>query len=134
MTEQAITDALAGVAQGMKPFRPVAYYDEHMDVIYVELRNCSLMESRVNGWLTMLYDNHPEEGQTRCVGLSIKGVKHFAREMGWSESGVYRVVDGVNKLLDKYHGDVPEENLREVKDCVVGVIRDSELSVNYAPV
>lgn len=133
MAVNKIMDSLAGAALGMKPFRPVAYYDEHMDVIYVELRNCSLMESRVNNWLTLLYDNHPEEEQTRCVGLSIKGVKHLAHEMGWSESGVYRVVDAINKLLEKYREEVPEKNRRDIEDCV-DFIRDSELSVNFAPV
>lgn len=133
MTTQVITDALAGAAQGMKPFRPVAYYDEHMDVIYVEWRNCSLLESRVNGWLTILRDNHPEEKQPPCVGVAIKGVRHLFNEIGWSESGVYRVVDFINKILEKHRGDLSERDLREVHGCL-DFVRNSELSVNFSPV
>lgn len=131
--QQQTADALLGVAQGMKPFRPVAYYDEHMDVIYVELRNCSLLESRVNGWLTILRDNHPEEGQNRCVGFSLKGVKHLFHEIGFAEGGVYRAVDFINKILEKYRDEVPQSKLDEIEGCIDD-LRSNELSVNYSPV
>jgi hypothetical protein len=50
-------------------FTPVAFYDKFMDCIRVELRDCSLTETRVDEYLTILYDNNPEPGQSPSAGL-----------------------------------------------------------------
>ena len=63
------------------PFRPMAYYDKHLDCIRVEIRDCSITEHRCGEILTVLEDNHPENDQGKYVGFTIKGVGHVFEEL-----------------------------------------------------
>src|SRR5688572_14521534 len=58
-------------------FRPFVVFDEQLDCIRVVARDCSVTETRINELLTVLEDNYPEADQTKYVGFTIKGAKHF---------------------------------------------------------
>ena len=103
-------------------FRPVAYYDKHMDCIRIELRDCSITERRFNEHLTVLYDNYPEVNQHDRAGLMIKGVKHLFKELKLPTGGVLRVTEVLDKLAEKYPHFVDQEVCR--------VVADIELTVN----
>jgi hypothetical protein len=57
-----------------KAFRPCAYYDEHLDCIRVQTRDCSFIEIRVNTLFTIYQANHLE--RVEYIGFSIKGIRY----------------------------------------------------------
>lgn len=62
-------------------FRPCAFFDDRLDCIRIIARDCSVLETRVNRFITVLEDNYyPESGQRRYVGFTIKGARHFCQE------------------------------------------------------
>ena len=60
-------------------FRPCAYFDDRLDCIRVVIKDCSVLETRINPVLTLLEDNYYAEskGSPRYVGFTIKGASHF---------------------------------------------------------
>src|SRR5471030_1931007 len=80
-------------------FKPLAYYDKHMDCIRIELRDCSMTEKRISKYLTILYDNYPGPDQPDCAGLMIKGVKHSFKAWGLPMAGVVMVTSILNQVL-----------------------------------
>ena len=116
---QDIQELRKMVVEEMRPFSPIAYYDENMDLIRVKLRDCSVLESRVNGWLTILRDNHPKPDQSPCMGLTIKGVKHLFDTVGLPKYGVLTVVDVLNTILKELHQEdkLDDRTVKELKPC-----------------
>jgi len=109
---------------GVEPakFRPVAYYDKHMDCIRIELRDCSITERRFDEFLTVLYDNYPDVNEHDRAGLMIKGVKHLFKELNLPTEGILSVTEVLDKLAEKYPNVVDKEVCR--------VVADTELTVN----
>ena len=93
-----------------------------MDCIRVELRDCSLTETRVDEYLTILYDNNPEDGQSPSAGLMIKGIKHLFNEWRLPLEGILRVTDIFDKMAKKYP--------QILEDHISQIVKDIELTVN----
>jgi hypothetical protein len=94
-------------AFGGKPgkFRPCAFFDDRLDCIRVIARDCSILETRINQYITVLEDNYyPESGSEPYVGFTIKGARHFCREHGLSLSAPIRM----SSLLDAILAGFPE--------------------------
>jgi hypothetical protein len=86
-------------------FRPCAYFDDRLDCIRVISRDCSVLETRINGVVTILEDNYyPESGGERYVGFTIKGARHFCQQHGLDTA---KAVD-LSKLLDALLVAFPE--------------------------
>lgn len=111
------------------PFKPVAYYDQHMDCIRIELCDCSITEERINPVLTVLHDNYPGSGQDDRAGLMIKGVKHFFSEWKMEMEGVVLVTRILNQLLEQLPHD--QENIRNIRP-IQKIASDIELTVNMS--
>ncbi|MFZ1220417.1 MAG: hypothetical protein WAO00_14070 [Chthoniobacterales bacterium] len=120
-----VTDLL-----GTEPatFRPVAYYDSHMDCIRIELRDCSITERRFDEVLTVLYDNYPEVNQHDRAGLMIKGVKHLFKELNLPTEGIVKVTEVLDKLAEKYPNVVDKEVCRVVADIELTVDLDEAIA------
>jgi len=88
----------------LQVFRPVAYYDKHMDCIRVVLRDCSVLEHRVSDFITVMEDNFPQRDQSRHVGLVLKGISCLFKEWGLPLEGVYKFTD----ILDAFVKSHPE--------------------------
>jgi hypothetical protein len=82
-------------------FNPVAYYDKFMDTIRVEFRDCSSTEVRLDETFTVIVANYSEDGEDACAGLVIKGIGHLFEKLGLPKSGVPRVVDLINRMIEK---------------------------------
>jgi hypothetical protein len=66
-------------------FHPCAFFDDRLDCIRVVARDCSILETRINPFLTLLEDNYAESGDGKqYVGFSIKGARYFCHEHGFS--------------------------------------------------
>ena len=85
-------------------FRPCAFFDQRLDCIRVVVRDCSILETRINKYLTLLEDNYEVSGENRYVGFTIKGARHFCQEHGFDLS---TPVD-ISKLLDSIVAIFPE--------------------------
>ena len=95
-------------------FRPCAMFDAPLDCIRVITLDCSVTEVRVNRYLTILQNNHPETDRDKYVGFTIKGAKHFCKTNGLDLRTPIRLV----KLLDEIVAQSPELSVRLVVDCI----------------
>jgi len=95
-------------------FKPIAYYDKHMDCIRVELRDCSVTEVRIDPTLTLLRDNDPSAAQHPMSGVMIKGIKHLFKSWGLQLEGIHLVTDIVNRLLADLPIDPENVDLKNV--------------------
>jgi len=94
-------------SEGSSEFRPCAFFDDRLDCIRVIVRDCSVLEERINNRITVLLDNyHPRPGQggRKCVGFTIKGARHFCQERGWGAQTSVTMTD----LLDAVVASSPE--------------------------
>ena len=85
---------------GVKEFRPFAVYDPQLNRVWVQVRDCSVCEKRVNGVLYLLKDNYPEREEQALVGFEI-----------------YRATD-ILRLLGT---DLEQVRVRELIDCVAAI-------------
>ena len=124
MNDEAVKPISIGELLGAGPaqFRPVAYYDKHLDCIRIELRDCSITERRINEFITVLYDNYPEENQHDRAGLMIKGIKHLFKELGLPVEGIFRVTEILDKIAERYPDLIDKEVSR--------IVTNIELTVN----
>jgi hypothetical protein len=70
-------------AFGGKPtrFRSCAFFDDRLDCIRVIARDCSVLETRVNQFITILEDNYYAESEDRqYVGFTVKGARYFCKQ------------------------------------------------------
>lgn len=89
-----VRDTFAG-ATG--EFRPCAFFDDRLDCIRVIARDCSVLETRINQYLTVLEDNYYQESdRSPYVGFTIKGARHFCSEYGFDLN--YPI--NISELLD----------------------------------
>lgn len=104
-------------------FRPFAYYDKHLDCIRVQVTDCSFKEERKNRIITVLTANHVE--QNSFVGFNIKGVKYLFEEMGLPVSGVIKLTDLIDKLVQFF----PDAAVKHVQEAFRPILTEQDLSV-----
>jgi hypothetical protein len=85
-------------------FRPCAYFDEGLDCIRVIARDCSILETRINPYLTILEDNYEESEEKRYVGFTVKGARYFCQQHGFDLSAPINI----SQLLDAMLANFPE--------------------------
>lgn len=90
-------------------FRPIAYFDKHLDCIRVKFMDCRVVEVRLNCFLTMLTRPN-SDGHTSNVGFTIKGIAHLFEQIGLQREGIYSLVYILNKILAKY----PDQAVKRV--------------------
>lgn len=115
---------IEALMQSAPAHRPYAEVDESMDCVRVRFRDCSVTEHRVSKMITILLDNHPEEGQAELAGLSIKGL----HSIGFSIPASHRVADFINALV----AIIPPEEAEELRSYHVidnPVIMNTELMI-----
>ncbi len=99
----------------IRPFKPLAYYDKHMDCIRVELRDCSFSEERLNALVTILEDNYPGH-RNATAGIMFKGIKHFFSEVGLPLEGIIYVTTIIDQMVKKYPDLAQERICKLVND------------------
>jgi hypothetical protein len=98
-------------------FRPGAFFDDRLDCIRVVTRDCSVLETRINGYLTVLEASYPNENDpTPFVGFTIKGARHFCSETGLSLDAPIRVGNLLDAILKVFPDTLMEA-------FVTGVLR-----------
>lgn len=122
-SQQELRNLLDGVSGA---FSPVAYYDKFMDTIRIELRDCSSYEVRLDDTLTIMMANYPESPDEEFSGLVIKGIGHLFEQLGIAPSGVLKVVDLFNRMIEA--GFIKEESVSPVKQTagMIGMQVDFE--------
>src|SRR5580698_5756293 len=95
-----VRETFAGASGG---FRPCAFFDDRLDCIRIIARDCSVLETRINPYLTVLEDNYYlESGRKQYVGFTVKGARHFCDEHGLSMSAPINVSDLLNAILKAF--------------------------------
>ncbi|WP_223478395.1 hypothetical protein [Oricola indica] len=119
---------------GMKlgKFRPVAYYDKHMDCLRVFTRDCSVTEKRVDGFITLHKCNHRSDFDPEYVGFTLKGIRHLFDTVGLDLGGVYTLTEIVDRIVKFRPGSsvstVLELVYKDYKDDDIHVELDGELA------
>jgi hypothetical protein len=98
---QQVREAAAG---NSRSFRPCAYFDDSLDCIRVITRDCSILETRINQYMTVLEDNYEKADDQKYVGFTVKGARHFCQEHGFDLS----VPVNIGKVLDQIFASSPE--------------------------
>lgn len=115
----------------LRTFAPIAYYDKHLDCIRVEIRDCSVTETRVNDVFTIFEDNYPENGQREYVGFTIKGVSYVFKKVGLPLDGVHKITDIIHKIVVAYPSEV-----MGIAGVALGrlenMLNETELQVDFA--
>lgn len=115
------------MGENLKPFRPFAYFDKHMDCIRVLVKDVSVIEVRQSDMFTVARPAHPSRfDEGRNVGFTIKGVAHLFNELGLPLSGVYQLVEILDEIIKK----IPHTTVKRVVDEFSAVLRQQNLSVD----
>ena len=111
------------VAERLAEFKPFAYYDNHLDCIRVQIRDCSVLEERKNKIFTVLKANHAKSGS--LVGFNIKGVRHLFEQLGLNRQACYKVADLMNAIVRLY----PEDSVKRIADEFSPVLEEENLEI-----
>lgn len=84
----------------LSDFQPFAYFDKHLDCIRVQIRDCSVTETRLSKIFTILYANHAD--RDFVVGFTIKGVRHLFEELNLKTDGVMKITDLIDSIVRSY--------------------------------
>lgn len=104
--ESLVVDSIEG--KEVAEFKPLIYYDEGLDCVRVVVRDCSVVERRVNTFLTIYEDNYPVPNEEPYVGFSLKGVKHFLVEHELPIKTTVPVVELLDQMIKAFPEDVVE--------------------------
>src|SRR5271155_2443417 len=113
------------MAEHLKDFRPIAFFDKDLDCIRVKLQDCRAVEVRLNRFLTVL-TTYDDRGTPLNVGFTIKGIAHLFKQLGLQRDGIFKIVDILNRLLEKY----PDHAVKTVYEEFTRVRRVAEIEVN----
>jgi hypothetical protein len=106
-------------------FRPVAYFDKHMDCIRVLTHDISITEHRLDDFFTIFEANRRSRFDPKYVGFAIKGVKQLFNDAGIQLEGTYKRVDIIDKLVKHRPGSVVSAMI----DLIFTQVKPPDLSV-----
>lgn len=113
---------------GAKEFRPFAFYDKHLDCIRVRIKDCSVIEERVNKFFTLLKPTHAKA--PAYVGFNIKGIRHLLDTCGLPTSGAVKIADIINVIVKFY----PDYVAQQIKEEFLHLVDALNLQVEVEPV
>ncbi|WP_157072956.1 hypothetical protein [Candidatus Magnetominusculus xianensis] len=105
----------------MHPFRPLAYYDKHLDCIRVQVKECSYTEERINRFFTLWYANHSEPNN--CIGFTIKGVAHIFVKMGLPKTSPTPIVKVLDTILKLYPEQTVNDTVEQIRGCFTSFLQ-----------
>lgn len=127
-------DALTQFCQSytVVAFRPLAYYDKHMDCIRVQMKDCSFVEDRTNRFFTVLRAHHSETQD--MVGFTIKGIRYLFETLGLPKNGPVLLTQIIDAILQAYPDQTMTQVVGEIKIAFSGIlgIPVDDLEVNAA--
>lgn len=93
-------------------FRPVAYFDKHMDFIRVLTHDRSITEHRLNEFYTVYECNHRGPFDPEFVGFAIKGVRRLFHEIGLPLDRPYKLAEIIDRVVKHRPGSAMAETMR----------------------
>jgi hypothetical protein len=97
--ERDLTAQVTAARMNSGAFRAFAVFDERLDCIRVQWRDCSHKEIRVSPLLTIVVDNYPESRTPECVGFTIKGVAHICESKDIPSDVPWKLADFLDALM-----------------------------------
>jgi hypothetical protein len=96
---------LENFIRDMPEFKPMAYYDKHLDAIRIQILDCSIWEDRLDPIMTVYHRNHHPrpDGVNDIVGFVIKGVRHLLNTLGNKDSsGPIVIAEFLDEIVREY--------------------------------
>lgn len=113
----------------LSEFRPLAYFDKHMDCIRVITHDCSTTEHRINEFYTLFEANNRSDFIPRYTGFTMKGVRSAFEQMNLPLEGVYTLAELYDLVVQRMPGSVMAATasliFRDYANC-------ADLSINLA--
>jgi hypothetical protein len=107
-------------------FRPIAYFDKHMDCIRVLTHDRSVTEHRISEFFTVCESNHRTEFDPKYVGFTIKGVRQLFNDASIPLDGTHKLVDIIDRLV-KHR---PGSTISAMIDLIFTQVQPGDLSVS----
>lgn len=93
----------AQFAQFPGQFRPSAFFDDRLDCIRVIVKDCSVLETRINELITVLKDRYASDNDpTPYVGFTVKGARHFCHDNNLSLDAPIQVSALLDAMLKSF--------------------------------
>lgn len=106
-------------------FKPLAYFDTHLDCIQVQIKDTSFKEGRLNRLITILIASHDDKD--KLVGFTIKGIRYLFEILGLPKSGVIKLT----VLMDAIVKGFPEETVHKFADSIKNITEVNYLNVTF---
>lgn len=93
---------------GTEPFRPFAAFDEGIGCILVQVRDCSVLEERINMILTALIDNNAvgdRQENKENIGFLIESARGLCLKYGLPTQGNVQLASILNALMFEFSND-----------------------------
>jgi len=108
---------------------PIAFYCENLDMVCVELRDCSYTEHGINKIASVLIANHYKDtSDSGLVGFCVYGVKHFLTENYITRFYGHRKISEIIDLMAMEH----KQMLGKYKKKIETTLKEYDLVV-YIP-
>jgi hypothetical protein len=114
----ALTELVRDSFRGTDLFRPFACYNHSLDMIEIQVRDCSYVELPQDDSVSVLEDNYPEPATGRQIGLLIHHAQGFCRAHQLSVSrgvaldtlfeAVICSIPGLRDTIERLAGHFPE--------------------------
>jgi len=114
MTELPNELKLEALLSTLPAFKPLAYYDKHLDAIRVQILDCSIWEERCDRIMTIYHMNHhpKPDGINDVVGFAIKGIGYLLNKVGMNPGEAVQIAEFLSKLVKLY----PTESTKRVAE------------------
>lgn len=103
------------------PFAPIAYYSKNEDKIYVQIKDCSILEEYKNKYLSIMHDSHTYEN----IGFVLSNVSVLFDKFGMGRDIPYSLDYIFSKLeILPYHSMIitsvfiEDNNIGDLSVCL----------------
>lgn len=105
----------------VQDFRPLAYYDKHLDCIRVQIKDCSFTEERINRFFTLWYANHTKSPE--FIGFSIKGINHLFVSLWLPKSGPVRLAQILDEIVKHYADQTIKRIVKQIRQRFKSILQ-----------
>ena len=118
MSTRALADAAEFIkSNGTSSFSPFAYYDKDLDCIRVRIKDCSMIEKRMNRIFTIVIAAHSQQ-QDDPVGFNIKGVRFLFNQLKLPKEGVVQLTAIIDKIVKVYPDSVAKAVQKKFRQTI----------------
>ena len=108
INRNSLSEIQAFMRKNLHPFKPCAYYVEGLDMLVVQMKDCSYTLRETSNYGGILYENQAEEFS--IIGFQVFGIRYFVEKAGLKLAGLWVV----EELMVKTIAPQVNDGLREI--------------------